>query len=177
MFASELILGFSYLLCDSPAHCRFSEAMGGFKALFETHKWKHNSSQAFMPHRRRRNVINFHSISRKKFAALEVLCANSPCFDLRRWCISPQVLWFVLWLKVVPRPSPFTSHALKVSPAHRCGHFHWSWLNLLGDSGSLTDGSFLSALLPPIKRHCHNICFSCIFVPARRQPEMRSEPE
>lgn len=30
------------------------------------HKWKHNYLQSFMTHRRLRNAINFHSISRKK---------------------------------------------------------------------------------------------------------------
>lgn len=156
--------------------------MGGSEALFSKRANGNMTLWRLLYSRgRRRNVINSHSISRMKTCSFEgfmrgTLRVSSGAVR----CVSPRVLWFVPWLKVAPRPSAFTSHALKLSPAHRCGLFDLSWLNLLGDSGSLTDGSLSlsSALLHPLKWHYRNICFfSRIFVPARRQPEMRAEPE
>lgn len=38
---------------------------------------------------------------------------NLPCSELRHRYISPQVLWLVPWLKVVPRPAPFTIPCIK----------------------------------------------------------------
>lgn len=162
------------LRCDGPACCSFPRQ-------WDCLKCEHGNVLfgGFVSCRQHDVLSIFTQLAVTNVAALDVLRANWPCFDWRRCCcISLRALWFVPWLKVVPRPLPFTRHALKVSPTHRCGHFYLSWLNLLGDSGGgLTDGSLLPALLPPIKRHRRNICFSRILVPARRQPEMRSEAE
>lgn len=177
MFASELILGFRHLLRDSSACCRFPIQWEVLKHSLKRANGNITLWRLLCLADVGVMLSIFTQLVVEKVAALKVLCANSPCFERRRCCISPRVLWFVPWLKVAPRPSPFTSRALKRSPAHRCGHFDLSWLNLLGDSGSLTDGSLSSALLHPLKWHYRNICFSRIFVPARRQPEMRAEPE
>lgn len=140
------------------------DSMGGFEALFERRKWEHNSLEAFVSCRRRRKVTSFHSISRIKRCGSEGFERELGVFGAAPLLhVTPRALWFVPWLKVAPRPSPFASHALKLSPAHRCGHFYLSWLNLLGDSGSLTDGSLSSALLHPLQRRCRNICFSTRF--------------
>lgn len=66
MFASELILGFRYLLRDSAACCRFPTQWEVLKHSLKRRKWEHNSLEAFMSCRRRRKVTNFHSISRIK---------------------------------------------------------------------------------------------------------------
>lgn len=182
MFASQLILGFRHLLRDGFACCRFPIQWEVLKRSFrnaQTETWLFGGF--YIPADVGATLSILTQLVVWKLAALKVSCAELSAFRAAPFAaFHPRVLWFVPWLKVAPRPSAFTSHALKLSPAHRCGLFDLSWLNLLGDSGSLTDGSLSlsSALLHPLKWHYRNICFfSRIFVPARRQPEMRAEPE
>lgn len=147
MFASQLILGFRHLLRDGFACCRFPIQWEVLKRSSKRANGNMTLWRLLCPADVGVMLSIFTQLVVWKLAALKVLCAKlSRVFERRRRCISPRVLWFVPWLKVAPRPSAFTSHALKLSPAHRCGLFDLSWLNLLGDSGSLTDGS-LSRLL------------------------------
>lgn len=149
-----------------------SDSMGGFEALFETRKWKHNSLEAFMSCRLRRNVINFHSISRIKSCSFEGFMRELSVF----W--AAPLLHFTpgtLICSVIKSPEAFAIHipCIKTQSRPQVWALRFELIKSPRGLGELDR----SALLHPLKWHYRNICFSHIFVPARRQPEMRAEPE